>query len=437
MLKDDTLFEPTRDKESVCENSVFLPEQVVAFSDQSCSDTPQSGMSNTRRTAKKSCVKESPTVFWTPLQSSETSESSSQKVTPLHIREWLMSCQPVSPVNPSVSQGSGQEQTTRAICGPQPSRPYALYDPASHSWKTCQGFLALDISEPSYETFTKAGTMHDGACSALTIAAPRTEGNDSGYWPTPHGFSQDGKDHGPSGNELGNAVNRSMWPTPTAHDDNKSPEAHLAMKKRMGERDGSFANRTAITNLQVMVKWRTPSASEADHGGPNARDSKGGAHLSSQVMWKTPTAEDSQNMEFARNNRGEPKLSAQVKVYPTPSTRDWKDTPGMAQEAFDKSGKFRNRIDQLARTVYANARGGKKTLPTPSASMVTMQDMEQARYAGNADRPKYADCPGGALNPDWVEWLMGVPIEFTALKPLEMARFQSWLQAHSAFLAKG
>ena len=36
-------------------------------------------------------------------------------------------------------------------------------------------------------------------------------------WPTPHGFSQDGKSNGPSGNELGWAVNRSLLPTPTAN----------------------------------------------------------------------------------------------------------------------------------------------------------------------------------------------------------------------------
>lgn len=36
----------------------------------------------------------------------------------------------------------------------------------------------------------------------------------------------------------------------------------------------------------------------------------------------------------------------------------------------------------------------------------------------------------GALNPDWVEWLMGWPIGWTGLKPLEMDRFQSWRKAH-------
>jgi len=49
---------------------------------------------------------------------------------------------------------------------------------------------------------------------------------------------------------------------------------------------------------------------------------------------------------------------------------------------------------------------------------------------------------GGQLNPEWVEWLMGWPVGWTDLKPLEMAKchlvqpshgefFQDWLDHHS------
>lgn len=38
---------------------------------------------------------------------------------------------------------------------------------------------------------------------------------------------------------------------------------------------------------------------------------------------------------------------------------------------------------------------------------------------------------GGALNPDWVEWLMGWPIGWTACEPLEMGKSQQWPQWHS------
>ena len=37
---------------------------------------------------------------------------------------------------------------------------------------------------------------------------------------------------------------------------------------------------------------------------------------------------------------------------------------------------------------------------------------------------------GGSLNPDWVEWLMGWPLGWTDLKPLEMGKFQQWLRLH-------
>ena len=66
-------------------------------------------------------------------------------------------------------------------------------------------------------------------------------------------------------NEAGNTdssrrtVELAGWPTPVVNDDNKTPEAHLAMKKRMGERDGTGANRTAITSLQVMVQTVSPA----------------------------------------------------------------------------------------------------------------------------------------------------------------------------------
>lgn len=37
---------------------------------------------------------------------------------------------------------------------------------------------------------------------------------------------------------------------------------------------------------------------------------------------------------------------------------------------------------------------------------------------------------GGALNPPWVEWLMGWPVGWTDLKRLGMDKFQQWLQLH-------
>ena len=66
------------------------------------------------------------------------------------------------------------------------------------------------------------------------------------------GRTADGRKNAVSLNHLATFAG---WPTPVANDDNKTPEAHLAMKQRMGQRDGTNANRTAITSLQVMSKF--------------------------------------------------------------------------------------------------------------------------------------------------------------------------------------
>jgi hypothetical protein len=38
--------------------------------------------------------------------------------------------------------------------------------------------------------------------------------------------------------------------------------------------------------------------------------------------------------------------------------------------------------------------------------------------------------PPALLNPTWVKWLMGWPLEWTDLKPLEMGKYHLWLQQH-------
>lgn len=39
--------------------------------------------------------------------------------------------------------------------------------------------------------------------------------------------------------------------------------------------------------------------------------------------------------------------------------------------------------------------------------------------------------PGGRHNPEFSEWLMGWPLQWSAIEPLEMAKFQEWQQQHS------
>ena len=81
-------------------------------------------------------------------------------------------------------------------------------------------------------------------------------------------------------------------------------------------------------------------------------------------MWKTPIASDAANRQFYHNSRGEPNLSGMVQMWPTPRAQ----SATGASEAPNRQG-------------------------SPDLQTVC----------------------GGQLNPTWVEWLMGFPIEWTEL----------------------
>jgi hypothetical protein len=147
------------------------------------------------------------------------------------------------------------------------------------------------------------------------------------------------------------------------------------------------------------------------------------ASLLSSGLPKTPTTADGKNCggTGTSSHKTLPGDVALVSPWATPSSRDWKDTPGMAQEAFDHHGAFRNRIDQLARQAHqVSAR------PTPTA-----QDNDQVagEYATNGttlggavrmvNGPMSSGSPAQTgksdrplLNPRFSLWLQGYPIEW-------------------------
>jgi hypothetical protein len=155
---------------------------------------------------------------------------------------------------------------------------------------------------------------------------------------------------------LEEAARLSSWPTPVSQDDNKTPEAHLAMKRRMGERDGTGAERTAITSLQVMVQT---------------------------VGWPSPVTEDARSSArhgyMLTGHSGTTLLDA-ARMWVSPSARDWKDTPGMATEGVNPDGSARSRLDQLPRQVGL---------------------IQTGSPAGTGK--------SGQLNPAFSLWLMGYP----------------------------
>lgn len=95
-----------------------------------------------------------------------------------------------------------------------------------------------------------------------------------------------------------------------------------------------------------------------------------------------------------------------------------------------KSDAERGGRGDLLQAVRGNRNKHFKMLPTPTASTGGPEP------EGKTGR-KLVTVIGGKLNPDWTEWLMGWPIGWTALQPLEMDKFRKWLQLHFSCCLKG
>lgn len=67
-------------------------------------------------------------------------------------------------------------------------------------------------------------------------------------------------------------------------------------------------------------------------------------------------------------------------------------------------------------------------LPTP-----TNHNAKEGAYPAEFTRntPTLAAQIGGKINPEWNEWRMGFPINFSALQALEMPKFQQWCALHT------
>ena len=140
-------------------------------------------------------------------------------------------------------------------------------------------------------------------------------------------------------------------------------------------------------------------------------------------LWATPLARDFRSGQSQRwdNPHRSRNLNDQVAKFPTPKASD---------------GNKRGKVSNHPRNGLA---GVVENLPTPTASMskgsspatLTRKD-GKSRVNDRLDH-HVMNSHGGKLNPNWVEWLMGWPIGWTDLRPLEMDKFQSWLNAHLNF----
>jgi hypothetical protein len=165
--------------------------------------------------------------------------------------------------------------------------------------------------------------------------------------------------------------------------------------------------------------WRTPSAQE-----PGVKAER----LTSREPVGQARHYDKETGRLAQIG-----LSQQVQLramYPTPSASQMpcEGTVRLARQRWLAGDCTLEEANAIAGRDVRDKQGKVPAMyPTP-----TVQDSKN--NGGPASiRRKYIPLNGvigGALNPEWVEWLMGWPIGWSGFRALETDRYQLWLLSH-------
>lgn len=166
-----------------------------------------------------------------------------------------------------------------------------------------------------------------------------------------------------------------------------SPVSSATWKKMVTKRRGEYSQRLKSgppTRESESSLWPTPVTTDHKVNGYPGDLRRETIQLGAMVhVWPTPTVQDSNKATKKLREDHQNNLTSLVfnqEKFPTPTSRDWKD--GYRTESLiRKDGKSR------ARDLLPNAAIG---------------------GLGSEQVP-------GHLNPTWVEWLMGVPTEWTDL----------------------
>lgn len=129
-----------------------------------------------------------------------------------------------------------------------------------------------------------------------------------------------------------------------------------------------------------------------------------------------------------------PTCESESGLWPTPTCGGGGQTLPKGTTPTGKTPEGRKQTVCLERYVQQVER---KVWPTPTVAMAKgSSGGGLTRKTGKSrenDRLDYAvegDAKNGRLNPMWVEWLMGWPLGWTELRPLETGRFREWSQQH-------
>ena len=269
--------------------------------------------------------------------------------------------------SPSLAKGQASQENAQ-VSGRISTEPFLYYDPVTLSWKTSQRCFFEGWDEFS-ETFPKSGMMRSGKLYQRQPLVQGTDESECLLWRTPQA------------QEAGAKIE-------TLYTKDGQP-AKVGQRAYRQQPDGRRVLQSVTLNQQVQM-WATPttmdslppkSAEALNREATIARPGRSKpANLRDQVsnmhLWPTPRARSGASRKPGTGGKCLQE-EALKRHWPTPKTGDW------------RSGSQRKQFNTQLNVEVFRSEG---IVPTGIKTQRNPQ-----------------------LNPDWVEWLMGYPIGYTAL----------------------
>ena len=193
--------------------------------------------------------------------------------------------------------------------------------------------------------------------------------------------------------------------TPVAQPANGTPEDFLRRKRESVARGSSMGITLSDLNMvvQTLTGYPTPTALSfnTSHQPGNNRYTN---QMEAIAGYGTPRV--TTNCGHGNPERSDQaRLEDQVSGYVTPSTRDYKDTPGMSTTGTNPDGSTRHRDDQLPRQVHG---------------LIT-------------ESPNSATAGKGVLDAAFSRWLQGYPATWDEASP----NYGEWLNVQDRIALAG
>ena len=283
----------------------------------------------------------------------------------------------------------------------------------THTWDELSG------------TFPASALVQNGRLSVRQRQEPRTSATGGGLWhiPTPTSAdvytgnlkSSQQSDDSMHSVSLPDFVGR--FPTPSTMD-------HIDRKQMRPSR--AATNRKTGYLSEMIGNWPTPTSTE--RSGTNPNTGKGEGLSKTAKMYPTPragkTTDEDEESWLARHADGKvatPPLALAAKLWATPRVDDSKNNGSASQQ--ERHGPALNvQIKQM--------------LPTPSSGGesggphgIRGGSWAKEKLVETFGEEDAVAMSGGSLSPDWVEWLMGIPLGWSSMQPLSSDEYLYWFHA--------